>query len=102
MYLDVLRPRNFDAPDLTTEISSEIAYYFCYNKFETNASEAGKLLIKDVKMGTWANMAQAQTNLDFLFKLLHGHLLVNKTIPGVQTLSSQVLTGKVKKGMPGF
>ena len=53
-------------------------------------------------MGTWANMAQAQTNLDFLFKLLHGHLLVNKTIPGVQTLSSQVLTGKVKKGMPGF
>jgi hypothetical protein len=59
MYLDVLRPRNFDAPDLTTEISSEIAYYFCYNKFETNASEAGKLLVKDVKMGTWANMAQA-------------------------------------------
>ena len=58
MYLDVLRPRNFDATDLTTEIPSDTAYYFCYNKFEANASEAGKLLVKDVKMGTWANMVQ--------------------------------------------
>ena len=37
-----------------------------------------------------------------MFTLLKGHLLVNKALPGVQTLSSQVLTGKVKKGMPGF
>ena len=49
MYLDVFRPRNFDAPDLATEIPSDLAYYFCYNNFEANASEAGKLLIKDVR-----------------------------------------------------
>ena len=28
--------------------------------------------------------------------------MVNKTLPRVQTLSSQVFAGKVKKGMPGF
>ena len=49
MYLDVFKPRNFDAPDLTTEIPSELAYFFCFNNFEANASEAGKLLIKDIK-----------------------------------------------------
>lgn len=27
---------------------------------------------------------------------------MNKAMTGVQTLSSQVFTGKVKKGMPGF
>ena len=31
MFIDVHRPRNFDAPDLTTEIPSDLAFYFCYN-----------------------------------------------------------------------
>ena len=34
--------------------------------------------------------------------MLKGHLLINKSLPKVQTLSSQVFAGKVKKGMPGF
>ena len=31
MYVDVLRPRSFDAGDLTTEVPSDLAFYFCYN-----------------------------------------------------------------------
>lgn len=49
MYLDVLRPRSFDAPDLGTEIPVDVGFHFCYNKFEMNASEAGHLLIKDIR-----------------------------------------------------
>ena len=104
MYLDVLRPRSFEANDLTSEIPSDLAYYFCYNQYEVNASEVGKLLVKDIRgvSGEWSSLVQAQKNLTFLFTLLMGHLVLNKTLPGVQTLSSQVFTGKVKKGMPGF
>ena len=59
MYLDVLRPRNFDAPDLQTEIPSDTAFYFWYQQFEASASEAGRLLVKDVKSGAdqWASLA---------------------------------------------
>ena len=28
--------------------------------------------------------------------------MINKSLPKVQTMSSQVFAGKVKKGMPGF
>lgn len=54
MYLDVHRPRSFDASDLRTEITPDLAYYFCYSQYEANASEAGKLLIKDIKGSTAA------------------------------------------------
>ena len=58
MYLDVHRPRNFDAVDLTTEVPADTAMYFCYNQYEANASEAGKILIKDVKgNGSWTTLA---------------------------------------------
>ena len=57
MYLDVLKPRNFDASDLTTEVPSDLAFYFCYNQFEANSSEAGKVLIKDIKgVTSWASL----------------------------------------------
>ena len=58
MYLDVLRPRSFEANDLTSEIPSDLAYYFCYNQYEANASEAGKLLVKDIKGGSgeWSTL----------------------------------------------
>ena len=65
-------------------------------------------MIKDIKGGaaagqqTWTTLEQSTTNLSFLFSLLKNHLEMNKALPGVQTLSSQVFTGKVKKGMPGF
>ena len=61
------------------------------------------MLIKDIKgVGSWASLVQAQKNLGYLFRLLKGHLLMNKTLSRVQTMSSQVFAGKVKKGMPGF
>ena len=35
MYMDVMRPRSFDAPDLTTEIPiQDTTYEFCYKHFE--------------------------------------------------------------------
>lgn len=84
MYLDVLRPRNFDAGDLTTEVPGDLAFYFCYNQFEANSSEVGKVLIKDIKgLSSWASLAQAQRNLGYLFKLLKNHLLMNTTLPRV-------------------
>ena len=68
MYMDVLRPRNFDATDLTTEVPSDLGFYFCYNVFEANSQEAGKVLIKDIKgITSWASLAQCQKNLGFLF-----------------------------------
>ena len=94
MFLDVHRPRNFDAGDLRTEIPSELAFYFCYCLYEANASETGKILIKDIKGGaaagqqTWTTLEQSTTNLSFLFSLLKNHLEMNKALPGVQTLSS--------------
>ena len=58
MYLDVHRPRNFDAQDLLTELPADTVLYFCYNQYEANAQEAGKLLIKDVKGNdSWTSLA---------------------------------------------
>ena len=56
--MDVLRPRNFDATDLTTEVPSDLGFYFCYNVFEANSQEAGKVLIKDIKgITSWASLS---------------------------------------------
>ena len=49
MLLDVHRPRSFDSADLQTEIPGDVAFYFCYNMYEANASETGKILIRDIK-----------------------------------------------------
>ena len=69
MYLDVLRPRNFDSPELTTELPMDVTYEFCYTEFEANAQEASKLMIKDIRTTT-ANLKNSKRNLDIMFKLL--------------------------------
>ena len=103
MLIDVHRPRNFDASDLQTEVPGDVAFYFCYNMYEANASETGKILIKDIKAtNSSAGLSQICKNLAYLFALLKAQLEMNKEMAGVQTLSSQVFTGMVKKGMPGF
>ena len=49
MYLDVMRPRNFDANDLQTELPGDVIFQFCYESFVENSQDASKLLIKDIK-----------------------------------------------------
>ena len=69
MYLDVLRPRNFDSADLSTELPMDMTFKFCYNEFEANASEASKLLIKDIKTAT-VPLKHSIYNLELMFKIL--------------------------------
>ena len=82
MYLDVLRPRDFDAGDLQVEVPADTAFHFCYNMFESNASEVGKILIKDIKgLNSMAGLAQTSCNLRFMFMLLQEYLEMNRVTP---------------------
>ena len=57
--------------------------------YEANASETGKILIRDIKASnSLIGLSQVTKNLAYLFSLLKGLLEMNKVMTGVQTLSS--------------
>jgi hypothetical protein len=49
IYTDVLRPRLFDADDLTKDLPTDSTFVFWHLAAQKNASEVGKLMIKDFK-----------------------------------------------------
>ena len=67
IYLDVLRPRTFDADDLTKELPLDSTYLFWHLSAQRNASEVGKLMIKDFKDTA---LTHAFDNLKLLFEML--------------------------------
>ena len=99
MYLDVLRPRNFDSLDLQTELPMDTTFAFCYDEFEVNATEANKLMIKDIRTTT-VSMKSSKRNLEFMFKILEQILSLHTEIARVR--NTNMVTGKTKRGMPGF
>lgn len=101
MLTDVLKPRKFDSFDLQTELPQDTAFYFCYNQFSEQASEANKILIQDIR-GPFTSFYECQSSLKILFRLLKESLTVYEALPGVFAGGSQSQQGRVKKGMPGF
>ena len=99
MYLDVLRPRNFESPELTTELPMDVTYEFCYTEFEANAQEASKLMIKDIRTTT-AGLRNCKRNLDIMFRLLSKVLSLHTEVATVRNTNSAA--SKVKRGLPGF
>lgn len=49
MYVDVTKPRAFDAEDLLKELPQEILIGFAFQSIEGKAAEQGKVTIKDVR-----------------------------------------------------
>ena len=99
MYLDVVRPRNFDSADLLTEMPIDMTYAFCYNEFEANATETSKLLIKDIKTTT-VSLKKSMCNLEIIFRILAEILSIHTDVASVRNTNQ--VTGKLKKGLPGF
>ena len=99
MYLDVLRPRNFDSNELLTELPTDVTYEFCYTEFESNAEVASKLVIKDIKAST-ASLKNGKRNLELMFKLLSQILSLHTEVASVRNTNQA--TGKIRRGTPGF
>jgi hypothetical protein len=49
MYVDVTRPRAFDADDLTKELPQDVMVGFLFQAIEEKASETGKVMVKDCR-----------------------------------------------------
>ena len=64
IYLDVLKSRSFDSDDLIKELPLDITFLFWHLSIQSNASEVGKLMIKDFKDVT---LSDARQNLQLLF-----------------------------------
>jgi hypothetical protein len=67
IFLDVLKPRNFDSDDLTKELPLDSTYVFWHLAAQRNASEVGKLMIKDFKDQA---LSEAFSSLRLLFEML--------------------------------
>ena len=67
VFMDVMRPRNFDAQDLQRELPIDQTYIFWHANATQNCSEPNKLLIKDFKD---EHLQEARENMAHLFKLL--------------------------------
>lgn len=49
IYLDVLKPRTFDAEDLNKDLPLDSTFVFWHLSAQKNAAEVGKLMVKDFK-----------------------------------------------------
>jgi hypothetical protein len=67
MYIDVTKPRAFDAEDLLKELPQEILIGFAYQSIEERASENGKVMIKDVRD---LKLEDCLVNIQNLFSLI--------------------------------
>lgn len=96
IYLDVLKPRTFDAEDLSRELPQDVTFVYCNQAALKNASETGKLMVKDFKD---LPAADAFSNLQLMFTMLQSLL---KPLPNMTLArTSYNIVGKLKKGMPG-
>jgi hypothetical protein len=71
IYTDVLKPRLFDADDLTKELPTDCTFVFWHLVAQKNASEVGKLMVKDFKD---AAVSGAIENMRLMFYMLESLL----------------------------
>jgi len=68
LFLDVAKPRAFDADDLLKELPQEQLIGFAFQGIEEKAAELGKVLIKDCAGIAFDQTLRSLTNLSELIK----------------------------------